>query len=150
MKKTKQSGFTLLEVLISVLIFSIGLLGIADSTSRSMHISMDNNARAMLASVASQFTEPLYIDASNVSTGAITKVTFITNLAAIDGQSYSGNNGRDVYDIRLIQAVDNDDNDALTNAASAVSPVRAVIEVSYQGLSGTKTARSSYTFVWKE
>jgi len=147
MKKTKQSGFTLLEVLIAVLIFSIGLLGVADSTSRSMRISMDNNARAMLGSVASQFTEPLYIAAADVSTGAITKADFITLLTAIDGQSYSGNNGRDVFDIKLIQAVDDNNNDALTTA-SAVSPVRAVVEISYQGVSGAKTTRATYTFVW--
>lgn len=47
--KTMQSGMTLIEVLVALLIFSVGLLGVAmlqlnalkytDSSMRSMHVS---------------------------------------------------------------------------------------------------------------
>jgi len=155
MKVNKQNGFTLLEVLIALLVFAVGLLGVLDSSVRSTRISMDNNARAMMSSIASQQLEPLYIFASKVSAGTKTKDEFIAALSAVNNTTVynttivDSNNKkqRDAFTIKLLKAVDNNDNDALT-VANVESPVRAVFELSYDGLSGTKTTKLNYTFVW--
>ena len=147
MNSVKQQGFTLIEVLVSIVVFAIGLLGMANSIGQSMHISMDNNTRAMLSSVASQIVEPLYISANNVATGTITETEFIASLASIDGASVTSNGGRDTFDIKITQALDDDDNNALT-VLPISPPIRVVVEVSYQGLNDVKTTKTNYTFVW--
>ncbi len=144
----KQKGSTMLEVLVASIIFALGILGIANSIVRGVHASVDNNARAIASSVASQQAESLYIAANNLSSGNLTEDQFSALLVAMNNVTQTGNDGRDDFLITVLEARDSKDVDVLTTAAPYTSPIRVVIEVRYQGLNDAKTTRANYTFVW--
>ena len=136
------------EVLVASIIFALGILGVANSIVRGVHASVDNNARAIASSVASQQAEPLYIAANNLSNGNITEAQFRALLVAMNNVTETGNDGRDDFLITVLEARDSNDVDVLTTVPPYTSPVRVVIEVRYQGLNDAKTTRANYTFVW--
>ncbi|MEK6750070.1 MAG: prepilin-type N-terminal cleavage/methylation domain-containing protein [Pseudomonadota bacterium] len=53
-------GFTLVEVLISLAIFSFGMLGVAYLTTRSINLGVDNTAYRTAIQAARQYVEPLH------------------------------------------------------------------------------------------
>ncbi len=147
---TKQrpvtNGFTLIEVLISLVVFALGILGMSQITGNAIVVASDNNARAMALSVASQQLEPLYIAASNGN------AAFKTALNTFNGGlTVGGNGGLDTYTITITQAQDSNAApvNLLTSVATAtwVSPLNVATRISYTGRSGTKVAQSSFTFI---
>jgi prepilin-type N-terminal cleavage/methylation domain-containing protein len=144
----KQKGSTLIEVLVASIIFALGILGISGSLGKGVHSSLDNNARAIASSVATQVVEPLYLAASNLQIGVLDESEFIDVLVEMNEATVTGNDGRDDFTINILEARDSDDLDVLANAPPFSSPIRVVIEVGYEGLKDVKTTRSTYTFVW--
>jgi len=145
-KMGSDSGFTLIEVLIALVVFALGVLGLSQITGNALVISADNNARAVALDVASQKLEPLYIAASNGN------AAFKVGLSAIVGTpAVNGNTGRDAYTITIAQAQDSSAPpiNLLTSAATAtwVSPLNVAARVSYVGRNGTKTAQASFNFI---
>ncbi|MDH4273970.1 MAG: prepilin-type N-terminal cleavage/methylation domain-containing protein [Gammaproteobacteria bacterium] len=59
-KMNSMRGFTLIEVLVSLAIFSFGMLGVAYLTARSVNLSADNTVHSSALQVARQFVEPLH------------------------------------------------------------------------------------------
>ncbi|MEM8845081.1 MAG: type IV pilus modification protein PilV [Pseudomonadota bacterium] len=55
--KNKQSGFTLFEVLIAIVVFSIGLLGLANLQGYSMSSSYNAHLRTQATSLASSIID---------------------------------------------------------------------------------------------
>ncbi len=139
-------GFTLIEILVALLVFAVGALGIAQVTGNALVVTADNNARAMALNVASQQLEPLYIAAGNGNAAF---------KAALDtfngGRVVAGNNNRDNYTITITRAQDSSvpPVDLLTSAATAswVSPLTIAARVDYVGRTGTKSAIASFTFI---
>ncbi len=148
MINNKQKGSSLLEVLIASIIFAVGALGMANSIGRGVHSSIDNNARAIAASVATQVAEPLLLAAGNMTTGTLTETQFKALLTNISDTTVSGNDGRDDFVVNVLEAKDSDDTDVLTTAPPYASPSRIVLAVSYDGLNDTKTTKTNYTIVW--
>ncbi len=144
----QQNGFSLIEVLVSLIIFALGIVGVAQSTSQSIHINIDNNTRAISASAASKAIEPLYIAASNVARGTITDGAFKNLLVGINS-TVSGNNGLDDFQIIVLEARDNNDIDILSNSPPYAPPIRVALEITYVGLENPTTTRAHYTFVWQ-
>ncbi len=139
-------GFTLIEILVALLIFALGALGIAQVTGNALVTAADNNARAMALNIASQQLEPLYLAAGNGN------AAFKTALGTFNGGlAVNGNANRDSYTITILQAQDssNPPINLLTNNATAtwVSPLTIAASVTYTGRSGTKTATASFTFI---
>ncbi len=147
MNLNQQDGFSLIEVLVSLIIFALGIVGVAQSTSQSIHINIDNNTRAIASSAASKAIEPLYIAADNVSRGVITDATFKTLLAGINS-TVSSNNGLDDYQVTVLEARDDNDIDVLNTLPPYAPPIRVALEVTYVGLENSNTTRAHYTFVW--
>ncbi len=146
MNRRSDTGFTLIEILIALLIFAVGALGIAQVTGNALVTTADNNARAMALNIASQQLEPLYIAAGNGN------AAFKASLNAFNGGlTVNGNNNRDSYTITITQAQDSSvpPIDLITSAATAswVSPLTIAAQVSYTGRNGIKTARASFTFI---
>jgi type IV pilus assembly protein PilV len=73
----QQSGATLIEVLVSVLIFSFGLLGLAGLQSRAMQFSGDADGTNRAAALASELTAQMY----TLRTGDLTTAAAGTVLA---------------------------------------------------------------------
>jgi len=144
----KQKGSTMIEVLVASIIFALGILGVANSIVRGVHVSVDNNARAIASSVASEQAEPLYIAADSLSKGNISEAQFRALLVAMNNVTQTGNDGRDDFLINVLEARDSKDVDVLATAPPYTSPIRVVIESRYTGLNDAKTTRANYTFVW--
>ncbi len=145
-QQMKEQGFTLIEILVALLIFAIGALGIAQVTGNAIVTSVDNNARAMALNIASQQLEPLYLAAGNGN------AAFKAALNSFNGgRVVSGNANRDSYTITILQAQDSSPApvNLLTSAtpASWVSPLTIAASITYVGRSGTKTANASFTFI---
>lgn len=71
-KSSRVSGFGLIEVLVAVLLVSIGLLGAAGMHVRAVEYTMDTERRQMAAMVASELMETMRSDTTTVlqATGA--------------------------------------------------------------------------------
>ena len=146
MTRRTNAGFTLIEILIALLIFALGALGIAQVTGNALVTTADNNARAMALNIASQQLEPLYIAAGKGN------AAFKAALNTFNGGlTVNGNNNRDAYTITITQAEDSSAPpiNLLTSTATAtwVSPLTIAARVTYNGRNGVKTANASFTFI---
>lgn len=61
-----NSGFALLEVLVSILVVSIGLLGAAGMFVRAIEFTVDTERRQMAAMVAGELLEIMRADSANI------------------------------------------------------------------------------------
>ena len=59
-----QAGFTLLEVLVALLIISVGVLGIASMVLHSMRASVESNQHTMAALMALDMSERAWLEAA--------------------------------------------------------------------------------------
>ncbi len=172
----KQSGFALIENMVSILLLGLGALGIAASTASAIRINTDNQARAMALAVATKTLEPVYITAMNPGSGGAyfsTQIrTFAETNSGITGVIVPGNvaaGASENFIVRIIEAVDTPvyDNltgnivqkDLLVDSPPYNSPVTVAVEVKYEGnseykntagnvdISKTKIYRTSFTYV---
>ncbi len=141
----RQHGFTLTEILVALLVFWLGLLGISLYTASGLKASSSNQARAASVYAASLAMEPVLYqtraDCLSTALGAFPRV--VTN-----------DNGKDTYTISLVRASDGSGaqvaaNNAITvNSGTWVSPVTVTLGVPYMGSdSKLYTAYPSYTIV---
>lgn len=66
-RSRRQSGFGLIEVLVAVLVFSAGLLGLAQLMTRSMAINNSAMARSMATMYTYSIVDAIKIDDSNLA-----------------------------------------------------------------------------------
>jgi type IV pilus assembly protein PilV len=76
--RTKQQGATLIEVLVAVLIFSFGLLGLIGLQSRAMQFSGDADGTNRAAALSSEIVSFMNI----FRTGDVTAAALVTPYAA--------------------------------------------------------------------
>jgi type IV pilus assembly protein PilV len=74
LQRQPQKGASLIEVLVAVLIFSFGLLGLVGLQSRAMQFAGDADGTNRAAALASELTSQMYI----VGTGDPTNATLAT------------------------------------------------------------------------
>ncbi len=157
----KQSGFTLIENLIAIVLFTIGALGIAASTAAAIRINTDNQARAMALAVATKTFESVYITAETPGANDATfqgQLSGFVDSVTVYGDIAAGNN--DDFVISVLAAVDAAGTNVLTTAGPYVSPVTVAALVTYQGNAGRtnadgttveiadiKQVRTSFTYV---
>lgn len=145
MQASGQHGFTLLEVLVTLLVFWLGLLGIALYTANGLQTTAVNQARATSVYAASLAIEPVLYQ---------TRADCLATALGTFPRSITIDNGKDKYNISLVRASDGSGaqiaaNNAVTAAAGTwVSPVTVVLGIPYTGSGGkTYTAYPSYTVV---
>lgn len=66
---TKSKGFTLIEVLISVLILSVGLLGLVYLQTAVLRASWNSNSRSTTSQLAYSMTERIRVNANATQNG---------------------------------------------------------------------------------
>lgn len=143
-----NGGFSLIEVMVALLVFLLGMLGVALFTAGGLKTSAVNQVRANVIHATSQAAEPvLYHSRSDC-------------LATVLGtfpRTITSDNGKDSYTIRLVKATDGAGTSiatigaapgyAVTTTASTgwISPVTIVLGIPVTGT--TATAYPSYTIV---
>ncbi len=155
----RHGGFALIENMIAVLLLSLGAIGIAVSTATTVKINLDNHQRAMALNAATTALEPLYVAAESDTSGTTLRDS-LDSFVSSDGYTVSSNPdendvNRDVFVVKVLQAVDAAGTDVLTATAPYVSPVTVAVQVDYQGIGGknvpgieeVKSAKASFTFI---
>lgn len=138
-----QVGFSLIETLISIVLFGLGMLGISALTATGLKTMANTNARGSALMVASQTAEPIL----SARTEAAVK-------AALTGfpKIASSDHNKDNYSIDLIAGVDGDGTSIVsavntTTAATWTSPVTIVLRVPYKTFDGsTVNSTPSFSF----
>jgi type IV pilus assembly protein PilV len=69
-----QRGVSLIEVLITVLVISIGLLGLASLQLKSMSLSAASNQRQQAINLAHDISDRIFVNGAGASAGAYTVV----------------------------------------------------------------------------
>ncbi len=149
-------GFSMIEVLVALLVFWLGLLGVALYTATGLKVSASNQVRATSVKAASTASEPMSYH---------TRADCLAIMLATYPKTVTADGGKDSYSISLVSAVDGSGTtvatgtDPIATAApsittiavasgSWVTPVTVTLRVPYTGVNGaTVTATPSYTMV---
>ena len=153
----KSKGLTLIEVLVALALFAIGMLGMALFTGNAIKVASDDNVRAVALYTAANAVEQLFV------AGGVSPTAFSTALDNFDTDGDAdtvstevlGNSGRDSFTIEIIAARANNGVDVLLNNDPVTweSPINMSVEVRYNDnddddSNDTIVVRSSYTFVY--
>lgn len=155
MKRVRMRGFTLIEVLVTVAVLAIGILGIAMYTAVGLRTGAENNVRATALQVASQAVEPLNAAARggagafhNALIGMFPAPGYSRTIAANNGEAFTvsvpldgGGNPR-AYDDALVPI------NWLAATGSSGVTVTVVTQVGYTKVDGTQqNTTTTHTFL---
>lgn len=142
-------GFSMIEVLVALLVFWLGLLGTALYTATGLKVSASNQVRATSIKAATKASEPMSYH---------TRADCLAIMLATYPKTVTADSGKDSYSTSLVSAVDGSGTTVATGTTAAttiavasgswVSPVTITLRVPYTGVNGaTVTATPSYTMV---
>jgi len=137
-----SGGFSLLEVLVSILVLSIGMLGAAGMFTRAIENSTDTERRQMAAMLASELMETMRADAPRILNPDGSPKSDLGGYAFSDGTTISGvcNSSSTVPSDRLL---------CWRQRAEQLMPEIATVNTSMGGLVVTETAGVvSITVAW--
>jgi len=134
-KLNRQSGFTLLEVMVSLLIFATGMLGVAYQMSQGLKNTIDTEVHSSVMQIALQSIEPLK------RAVLINNETLSTQLGILNtnvtAPPFAGNSNQQGFEISVKSANFIDINDGNSKSLFAVDPTNwvppytIVLEISY-------------------
>ncbi|MEQ1556958.1 MAG: prepilin-type N-terminal cleavage/methylation domain-containing protein [Gallionella sp.] len=146
MTNLKQSGLSLIEVLVTILILALGMVGIVFYTAAALHASAANHDRANAVQAIGQAVEPIIY---SVNSAAALDAALL-NFAAASGVAVKNDNDKDSYSIALKTVRNGDGVAAAGIPVTLISPVTVEFGVSYVGANDkAKTVNSSYTFFFQ-
>jgi len=142
-------GFSMIEVLVALLVFWLGLLGVALYTATGLKVSASNQVRATSIKAASIASEPMSYH---------TRADCLAIMLATYPKMVTADSGKDSYSTSLVSAVDGSGTTVATGTTAAttiavasgswVSPVTITLRVPYTGVNGAVvTATPTYTMV---
>lgn len=142
-------GFSLIEILVALLVFWLGLLGVALYTASGLKVTAGNQVRATAIKAASTASEPMSYH---------TRADCLAIMLGTYPKTVTADNGKDSYSVSLVSAIDGSGATVATGTAtlttvpdptggSWISPVTVTLRVPYSGLTGTVTATPTYTMV---
>lgn len=147
MRKRQNKGFTLIEVLISLLIFSIGLLGLAMQLSRSLDATISKEVHSAVSQLVLQSVEPLNraVDQSNQIF-----LNRLTDIGSNNTPAFSSNNSnKDNFKITVAEAIDQNNSSLFsTQPTNWLAPYRVVINVEYTPKDGDNSLNFKTTHVF--
>lgn len=71
----KQQGFSMVEVLVSLLVLSIGLLGLAALQTQGLRFNQDGQMRSMASTQAQAIIDRMYANPAGVEAGSYDNIT---------------------------------------------------------------------------
>ena len=135
--KHKNKGFTLIEVLISLVIFAFGMLGVTLQMSKSLSSTVNNEVHSSVMQLAMQSIEPLN---NAVLKNKDTFNTALNNLVNFGNTpAFATNNSQlKSFDIRVNSALDSNNNSLFTESTDNWSPPYTItLKVDYAGKENT-------------
>ncbi len=146
MKRYRSSGFTLIEVLVALLVFSIGMLGLGLQLSRNLTVTIDKGVHSSVMQLALQAVEPLHRAAEQ------TPNAFRAALANVPNTALYTTNSSSLNTLNLSIALASDDkgqNLLTTNTNLWTPPYTVVLNVEYVPAQGDNKLnfRSTHIFV---
>lgn len=131
----KNKGFTLIEVLISLVIFAFGMLGVAMQMSKSLSSTVSNEVHSSVMQLAMQSIEPLNIAVLKSRDTFKAALNNIGNTPVFSTNNSQLNN----FDISLSRALDNNNNSLFTEpSGNWAPPYTIVLKVEYTGKKNNK------------
>lgn len=143
----KIMGFTLIETLIALFVFSSGIIGVSYLTGSAIRASADEGTTAAALGTMSQLLIPLYVAAA---TGPAEFKTAIDSFGN-NGLSVTSNDGRDTYIVIIAEAIDDTGNNIINDSTPKnwVSPITIGVQVIYTGLDEPEINSAPFTFLIK-
>jgi len=157
-----QSGFSMIEVLLAILVFSLGMVGVTLYTANGLQNNASNHSRATVLRGASLALEPVSNQATSATALADALRPFTTTqiagpnaLAATStvvhingvGMQVRNNHGKDTFIMTALTFQNGDNTISNTMPATLISPVTVTFSVPYTRADGnTTTLIPSYTF----
>lgn len=149
---SRQRGFTLIEIMVALLVFMLGALGIAMYTATSLRTTASNQVRASALKAASMAVEPVTYH---------TRHDCLKNMVTTFPLVVTSDSGKDSYSVSLASVNDGAQNtvatgtststNVITVSSSWISPVTLTLRVPYAGLNGiTTTLYPSYTIILQD
>lgn len=158
-KSQSSQGFTLLEVLVTIVILAFGLLGIAGLQSKALNAEMESYQRAQALVIAQDMVDRIQVTRINAADYAFSGAS----VSAYDGETYVGFSATHTCDTGSTAQQDCTDwNNTLTGAAEQIGPTGAKTNigamigakgcVSYDEtteVAGAGTGTYAVTVVWQ-
>jgi len=131
--KRKNKGFTLIEVLISLVIFAFGMLGVAMQMSKSLSSTVSNEVHSSVMQLAMQSIEPLnnaVLQNRDIFNNALNNLATFGHTPA-----FATNNSQlKTFDISVNSAFDSNNNSLFVATTSSWKPPYTIIlKVDYTG-----------------
>jgi len=132
--KHKNKGFTLIEVLISLVIFAFGMLGVAMQMSKSLSNTINNEVHSSVMQLAMQSIEPLNIAVLRDRDAFSAALTNLANTG--NTPAFATNNSQlKSFDISISSALDSDGDSLFAEPNNNWAPPYTIIlEVEYTGV----------------
>lgn len=146
MANSKQAGLSLIEVLVTILILALGMVGIVFYTAAALHATAANHDRNNAVQAIGQAVEPVIYSVNS----AAALNTALAPFVAASGVQVANDNGKDSYTIVFAGARNGDGVAGLGLPGTLTSPVTVEFAVTYKGAKDAmKTVNSSYTFFFQ-
>lgn len=129
--RPKNAGFTLIEIMISLLVFATGMLGVAFQMSQGIKNTLDTEIHSSVMQISLQAIEPL--KKSTIQTFNDFKAELIELDANINSAPFYSNSSQENFSISVDRAVDRVDTDLLTSDTTTwLPPFTVVLKISYE------------------
>ena len=143
-----NAGFTLIEVLIALLIFTIGLLGMGLQLSKNMSATINKEVHSSVMQLAMQSIEPLNQAILN-SPDAFKSALFNLSTAGTTPAFGTNNSEKSNFNISIDRATDSSGNSLLaTDSSLWLPPYSLVLNIEYKKDDTNKlNFKSTHVFV---
>ncbi|MDH5229547.1 MAG: prepilin-type N-terminal cleavage/methylation domain-containing protein [Gammaproteobacteria bacterium] len=121
----RRNGFTLIEVLVSVLVFSLGVIGISLHLSHSVKSQIVSDVHRNAMQIASQVVEPLHIELRQGESALrhrLQRLQYRTNPAILTPNASSG-----LFSFRIAKAFDANGNTLLSTDLDTWKPPYTIL-----------------------
>ncbi len=145
-------GFTLIEVLIALLVFALGMLGLGLYSGNTLQVASTNAARAQSVKDVTQVMTSFYVSAAGGAAAFKAALDSFDDDNS-DAYTYAQTLAGTSTVIQITAAEDSSGNNLFTTAeGSWVSPLSLGVSVIFEGgddadTSNDKTTSTSYTFL---
>jgi len=131
----RSKGFTLIEVMISLLIFASGMLGVAYQMSQGLKNTINSEIHSSVMQIALQSIEPL----EKATTVSFTELqNKLINLNSEDTPPFSSNSNQDGFQVNIEHALD-ENGELLLDSDDPdgwLPPLTVVLKITYDSIEG--------------